>query len=120
LIKYTQNPRHKLLLVEYARQARLNIPCKPGLAMVVDVPGKAEELQAVLRGLSFGRKIASVRGNCAFFGTVATPNHQASLSWQSGSGWAGLFAHPYKYGITQSQVIPFSKRYLSNIRILSI
>jgi hypothetical protein len=77
LIKYTQNPRHKLPWVEYARQARLNIPCKPGLAMVVDVPGKAEELQAVLRGLSFGRKIASVRGNCAFFGTVATPNHQA-------------------------------------------
>jgi len=54
--------------------------------MVVDVPGKAEELQAVLRGLSFGRKIASVRGNCAFFGTVATLNHQASLSWPSGAG----------------------------------
>jgi hypothetical protein len=94
LIKYTQNPRHKLPWVEYARQARLNIPCKPGLAMVVDVPGKAEELQAVLRGLSFGRKIASVRGNCAFFGTVATPNHQSIVIMAMGKRVGRIFCPP--------------------------
>jgi hypothetical protein len=67
LIKYTQNPRHKLPWVEYARQARLNIPCKPGLAMVVDVPGKAEGLRAVLRAFIYWPQDCISSGQLCFF-----------------------------------------------------
>jgi len=67
LIKYKQNPHHKSPWIEYARQARLNIPCKPGLAKVLDGHGKAEGLQAVLRAFIFWSQDCISSGQLFFF-----------------------------------------------------
>jgi len=111
LIKYQQNPRHKLLFSRGRPQGAVNASLQAMIAKglrFMKKNGDCRERWKKVYGLAAGLHQS---GAIVLF--YAPSQHQTTKRRYYGNrdaaGGPDFFAHPYKYEITQSQVMPFSR-----------